>query len=239
MIIKAFLDILFPPLCHICKEFIPDAGDIHLCPGCMEGVKLLTSPLCRVCGVPFYTEGGADHLCGQCAISPPCFAAARGATLFEGPVKELIHNLKYNKAVRLARPLSIITARHLAPFVQNCSPHMIIPVPLHIKRLRARGFNQSALIADRLSKEWGVPLSRRALSRVRWTEPQIKMSAEERVWNVKGAFAVKEPAMVRGRRVLLIDDVCTTGSTINECARTLLAAGAAQVFVTTAARAVF
>lgn len=237
MIFKLFLDILFPPLCHHCRAFIPAAGPVHLCPACRAACISPVTPICTVCGVPFLTEGGADHPCGSCALKPPPFIAARTAMLFDGPVREMIHRFKYDKRVHLARPLGLLAAVQLAPFARMTAPDLIIPVPLHVKRLRQRGFNQSVLLGNVLAHEWRVPLCRRNLCRIRWTDPQIGLSAEERVSNVRGAFAVTNPALVKGKRVLLLDDVYTTGSTVAECARALNKAGARAVTVVTVARA--
>ncbi len=236
--LKAFLDILFPPRCHFCKAFIPDAGAIHLCAGCLEACALIRSPLCKICGIPFLTAGDFDHLCGGCITEPPRFTAARAAALFDGPVRELIHRLKYNGRVQLCRPLGLLVGQQLGPFAEAVSADMIIPVPLHIKRLRQRGFNQAVLLGEILAREWRLPLSCRNLRRIRWTEPQINLSAAERVANVRGAFAVSEPALLRGKRIILVDDVFTTGSTVAECTRVLFKAEAAEVCVVTVARAV-
>jgi ComF family protein len=115
---------------------------------------------------------------------------------------------------------------------------MIVPVPLHARRLRSRGFNQAVLLGEVLARQWHLPLARQALKRIRWTEPQISLSAEERRVNVKGAFAVPDIAAVMGKHVLLLDDVFTTGSTVEECSRVLKRSGAAAVTVITIARAV-
>lgn len=237
MLLRTLLDIVFPPLCHHCRAFIPDAGPVHLCPACLAASTWLAAPLCTVCGVPFLTAGGADHPCGSCTLTPPPFAAARAAMLFDGPIRELIHRFKYDKRVHLARPLGLLAAGQLVPFARLTATDLIIPVPLHIKRLRQRGFNQAVLLGNVLAREWRIPLCRRNLRRIRWTEPQIGLSATERVSNVRGAFAVRDPALVRGKRVLLIDDVYTTGSTVAECARVLKQAGAQAVSVATVARA--
>jgi ComF family protein len=236
--LKAFLDILFPPRCHFCKAFIPDAGAIHLCAVCLEACTLILSPLCKICGIPFLTAGDDDHLCGGCITEPPRFTAARAAALFDGPVRELIHRLKYNGRVQLCRPLGLLTGQQLGPFAETASADLVIPVPLHIKRLRQRGFNQAVLLGEILSREWRLPLSRRNLRRIRWTEPQIKLTAAERVANVRGAFAVSAPALLRGKRIILVDDVYTTGSPVAECTRVLFKAEAAEVCVVTVARAV-
>jgi ComF family protein len=190
-----------------------------------------------VCGIPFLTAGGDDHLCGDCIKEPPRFTAARGATLFDGPIRELIHRFKYNGRVQLCRPLALLAARQLRPFAEEFSPELLIPVPLHVKRLRQRGFNQAVLLGEILAREWRLPLSRRNLQRTRWTEPQINLSAAERVANVRGAFRISAPDLIKDRRIFLVDDVYTTGSTAAECARVLFKADAAAVFVITIARA--
>ena len=235
--LKALLDILFPPLCHGCKAFIPSAGELHLCPACRAGSPVIASPLCPVCGGPFLTEGGIDHRCGSCIDEPPPFAAARAAVQFDGPVRNLIHTFKYHKQVRHCRPLALLVAEELREFAAASAADIIIPVPLHVKRLRERSFNQAILLGEVLARKWRLPLSRSNLCRIRWTEPQINLKAEERRENVRGAFAVKFPGAVRGLRVILVDDVYTTGSTVAECARTLKKAGAEAVFVVTVARA--
>lgn len=237
MLLKALLDTLFPSLCHCCKAFIPDAGALHLCPECRAGSPSIASPRCPVCGLPFLTEGGIDHRCGGCLDAPPPFAAARAAVLFDGPVRELIHRFKYGKTVRHCRPLALLAAEHLAGCTAEWGADLVVPVPLHVKRLRQRGFNQAVLLGEVLARKWQLPLSRNSLRRIRWTEPQINLAAAERRENVRGAFAVKDPAAVRGKRIILVDDVYTTGSTVAECARTLKRGGAEAVFVVTVARA--
>jgi ComF family protein len=231
-----FLDLLFPPLCHSCRAFIPNAGRIHICTDCLATSRSLDSPFCTVCGVPFRTEGGLDHLCGDCLSKPPAFAAARAAVVYEGAVRELIHRFKYSGRVQARRPLGLLLAERLAGFVHDVAPDLILPVPLHPKRLRRRGFNQAVLLGELVSREWGVPMARRVIRRVRWTEPQITLAAGDRAANVRGAFAVADPDIVRGKRILLIDDVMTTGSTLSECARMLGKAGAAAVFAAVVAR---
>jgi ComF family protein len=236
--LKALLDILFPPRCHFCKAFIPNAGELHLCAACLEGCSLISSPLCSVCGIPFQTEAGDDHTCGSCIGEPPRFTAARAAALFDGPVRELIHRFKYNGRVQHCRPLALLVSQWIGPFVEEFSADLLVPVPLHVKRLRQRGFNQAVLLGGILACEWRLPLSRANLRRIRWTEPQINLTAAERVANVRGAFSVYDPALIRDKRIILLDDVYTTGSTAAECARVLFRAEAAAVCVVTVARAV-
>jgi ComF family protein len=235
--ITALLDFFFPPLCHVCRTFIPDAGPLHICPACLEQMKAVGQPLCHICGIPFI-GAGADHICGNCHKQPPSYDAARAAFIYDGHCRTLIHSFKYNNKIHLRRPLALLAGQRLQEFISTRAPDLIIPVPLHVKRLRSRGFNQAVLLGELLARVWRLPLERQALKRVRWTEPQINLSADKRHDNVKGAFAVSAGFAVAGKRVLLIDDVLTTGSTAKECATVLKRAGAIDVTVITVARAV-
>jgi ComF family protein len=231
------IDLVFPPLCHGCRLPVPGGEELHLCRPCRERVPAVSSPLCTVCGIPFATEGGIDHRCGDCISAPPPFASARAAGTFDDLLPELIHRFKYEHRTHLRRPLGLLMAERLDRHRRETGAEILVPVPLHRKRLKDRGFNQAVLLGGILSRKWGLPLSPDALCRHRWTEPQIALSAGERPGNVRGAFSVRRPEVVEGRTVMLIDDVCTTGSTLAECARTLLKAGAASVHAVTIARA--
>lgn len=232
----AILDFLFPPLCHICREFIPGAGRLHICRLCLEAISVVSHPLCPVCGVPFYGSGN-DHCCGACLKEPPNFDAARAAIIHEGPGRNLIHAFKYSYKTHLRRPLALLIVEHLTDFVAERKPDLIVPVPLHVSRLASRGFNQALLLGEVLAREWQLPLQRRAMRRIRRTEPQITLAADQRRNNVRGAFIVADAAVVSGKRVLLVDDVFTTGSTVEECSKMLKKAGAAEVLVITVSRA--
>lgn len=232
---SALLDFLFPPLCHVCGAFIPGAGRLHLCDSCRENMPLPGQPLCPICGIPF-PGVGQDHPCGSCLKTPPHFRAARAALLHEGPGRDLIHAFKYNGRTELRRPLGLLLVERLSEFVAVWRPELIIPVPLHLRRLRGRGFNQALLLAELLAREWGIPLRRRLLKRVRWTDPQVSLAADQRRENVRNAFKVSDAALVADRRVLLVDDVFTTGSTVDECSRVLARAGSREVLVVTVSR---
>jgi ComF family protein len=238
MFFMAFLDIIFPPRCHVCRCFLAEPTDIHLCDSCREKVIIVRSPLCTICGVPFATENGIDHTCGHCLTTRRPFAGARAAARFEGPLQELIHRFKYGNKIHLSRPLGLLTATVLGDFHPAVSADCIVPVPLHRRRLRERGFNQSQLIGRILAKSWEIPLSVHNLRRIRWTTPQTGLSAAERERNIRGAFAVVKPDRLEGKRLLLVDDVYTTGSTVTECAKTLRQSGAKEVYVVTVARSV-
>lgn len=233
---RAVLDFLFPPLCHVCRTFIPAAGPLHICSACRERLLPIASPLCVVCGMP-YVGAGEDHTCGTCVTSHHHYDAARAALEYEGVSRDLIHAFKYRSKTHLSRPLALLTIERLTGFVSSWSPDLIIPVPLHRKRLRSRGFNQAVLLGAIFSSHWKIPLDRHNLRRIRWTEPQVNLPAHDRRSNVKGAFCIQDAARVQGRRVLLVDDVLTTGSTVEECAAMLKGVGSAEVIVITVARA--
>ena len=232
----SILDFVFPPLCHICKSFIPDAGAVHICNSCREQMPLIVSPLCTACGIPYLGAGG-DHVCGLCIKDRPNFDAARAAFVYEGPCREMVHSFKYQNKTHLRRPLALLTVDHLADFIASVPSDLIMPVPLHRARLRSRGFNQAVLLGEIISRKISIPMDRDNLKRIRWTEPQVNLSANERRTNVKDAFSVRDAARVQGSNILLLDDVLTTGSTVEECARVLKTAGAARVSVVTVARA--
>jgi ComF family protein len=231
------VDLVFPPLCHACRELLPDGGEPMLCSACLAAATPLLSPLCSCCGRPFADFGGGDHLCGNCLTAPPPFAMARGALLFAGTTRDLIHQFKYGGRVMLRRPLALLTAGHLDSYAVKFGADLIVPVPLHKRRLRQRGFNQAVLLGEVFAARWDLPLQRNNLQRSRWTEPQVNLTAAARAENVKGAFTLAEPDLINGKRILLVDDVYTTGSTVKECSRVLNRAGALDVAVVTVARA--
>ena len=231
----ALLDVILPPICHICRSFIPNAGNLHICPTCRDRLPLVSSPLCVICGIPF-TGTGSDHRCGACLTHPPHFDTARAHFLYEGALRDLIHSFKYNQNTKLRYPLALLTLEGVSELLPDHNPNLIIPVPLHRSRLRQRGFNQAVLLGRVLSRQLSLPMLTDVLVRTRSTEPQIELSAAERRLNVKGAFKVRKPDRVAGKRILLLDDVMTTGSTMDECAKELKRAGADVVIAATIAR---
>ncbi len=234
---QALLDFVFPPLCHLCRRHVPDAGALHICEPCRTELAYIGQPLCTICGEPF-AGSGPDHPCGTCLTDPPHFDTARAALIHQGGARTLIHSFKYHHKTHLKRPLALLITERLADHARHAACNLILPVPLHRRRLRERGFNQSLLLAEQLSRCWNIPFERQLLRRTRETIPQAELHADQRRSNVREAFAVADPAMLAGRRVMLVDDVITTGSTANECARTLKRAGARAVSVIAVARAV-
>ena len=236
-IVKGLIDLIFPPLCAFCCTPLAEDDTGEVCPGCLDNVHFISPPICPKCGLPFPMEVGEDHLCGQCLRGQWHFGSARALGLYEGAIREAIHQLKYEGKAFLAKSLVGLLDKGY-PFIDHPSYDLLVPVPLHPKRLRERGFNQALLLGSAIGRRIGVSCTGFALKKTRWSEPQIHLSPKEREGNVKGSFAVMDPEEVRGKRVLLVDDVMTTGSTVNACARELLKAGAGEVDVFTLARAI-
>jgi ComF family protein len=217
----------------------------YLCPACIQTFTAVTSPLCRQCGVMFKGREGEDHLCEGCLRSENYFGIARAAGVYNRAMMAVIHSFKYSEKVQLARPLSLLLLAVFLKYWRQRPIDLIVPVPLYKKRLRKRGFNQSYLIV----KDWPVLLTRwrspgkdvhidpYVLQRTRPTLPQTGLGRKDRMSNVKKAFALTSPEKVKDRRVLIIDDVLTTGATANECTRVLLGGGAKAVDILTVARA--
>jgi ComF family protein len=233
---RAAFDLLLPPTCPTCDAPV-DAPHL-MCAACFQGITLLAEPFCRRCGVPFPHQeaGGRARLCPTCQHAPPEFDRARAAFRYDAGSERLILPLKYADRTELAAVLALHMARAGAELLRAAD--LLVPVPLHRRRLFARRYNQAALLARALARRSGRPAVPDALVRRRATAALGQMSAAERAAEVADAFAVRacrEPR-VRGRRVLLIDDVLTSGATANACTRALRAAGATAVDVLAAAR---
>ncbi len=231
---RAALDLLFPPACLGCGIGLPSSRPPLFCPACLEQITPVKPPFCTCCGRPLPDAAGSGHTCGRCLAKPPAFSKARAIVLYDGPVAEAIHRFKYQGET--AGLASFAHFKHTAVLPDLTVPDLILPVPLHPKRLRQRGFNQAQKLAAAFFPGQKDRLRPDLLVRLRQTAPQTGMSGKDRRHNLRRAFAVAQPDLVRDRRVLLVDDVYTTGSTVNECAKVLLRAGAALVEVLTLAR---
>jgi ComF family protein len=216
------VDLFYPPRCALCERF----GAL-LCTGCLDSMPRADGLRCSVCWLPLRGDGA----CYQCQEGPRAFTALRSAFRYEGKARELVHGFKF----RDLSSLSEVMAAEMSPLVDR-QTDVIVPVPLSGSRQRERGYNQSRLLARALSTSLQLPLAD-ALKRTRSSRPQTRsFSREERRQNVEGAFSVRRPGIVTGLRVLLVDDVATTGATLDACARALLAAGALEVRAVTFAR---
>jgi ComF family protein len=238
------VDWLYPPRCRGCGGRIHGRDAECFCAACWRQILLIAHPLCRVCGRPFPDASGDDHICGPCLSRPPAFTQARAWACYpreeaaEHPLRQAIQRFKYGRKVSLGKPLGRVLAHGCRSWLEEWKLNVIVPVPLHPKRLRWRGFNQSVLLGRELGRIFDLPLDPFLLQREVETPPQTQLSEEERRRNVRGAFVVNPSNSVENRSILLLDDVYTSGATVNECSRCLKAAGASEVYVLTLARAV-
>ena len=224
-----FLAFLYPPRCLICKTL----GASGLCAACADQIAPVAAPFCPVCGHTL-----SDSRCANCAAQTPAFRRCRSLGVYDDVLRHAIHQFKYRDRPQLAGPLGCLLALYARAHASDLNSlrfDALLPVPMHSVRRRVRGYNQSERLARVLGTELGLPLLSGALVRVRPTRPQVGLTAEARRTNLRGAFVVRQPDLVSGKTLLLIDDVVTTGSSLHECAATLNAAGAAAVYALTLA----
>ncbi|MCH7978381.1 MAG: ComF family protein [Acidobacteria bacterium] len=238
--------LVFPASCRVCQSAIEGFTPVPVCPACLRAARPYAGLECAGCGL--FLRGNAalqeTLYCGLCLQGAFVFEQARSFGRYEGVLRSLIHHLKYDGFRPLARPLGKLLA-HTVQRLDAPVFDLVLPVPLHSKRQRRRGFNQAALLAAALSAELsaetspvsGIRVRTEDCVRVRDTRPQTGLRAPERRKNVDGAFEVLRPERVQSRHLLLVDDVITTGATVNACAQALLDAGAGRVSVVTLARA--
>lgn len=236
-ILRGLADILFPPACVVCDKLLE--GDLHFsfCPACFSKVRFISHPLCPRCGLPYFTETESDHLCGDCLSRKQYFTSVRSLGVYETSLLKAIQRFKYHGSLHAGEALGSLMAALSHQTFDDGQYDVLMPVPLHIQRLRERGFNQSLVLARAVASRFSVELDFMTLRRTASTAPQTGLKKEERAANVRGAFKLEEGHRVKGKKVLVIDDVYTTGSTVRECARILTRGGAERVGVLTLARA--
>src|ERR1700722_9928591 len=244
------INFLYPPRCAACDIRLGSDARRRLCAECHSRIDRMPEPLCEVCGIPLAATHADPHAaeaiewCTNCRTAPPYFTRARAVVRYRHDggdderdvVPSIIRRHKYGLDQSLAYALAECLGDELP--LGDANYDLVIPVPLHRERLRWRGFNQAAMLANAVARRIDRPLDLRTLVRVRPTPPQTRQNRVERVKNLRRAFAVRRPARLSSPRILLIDDVMTTGATADECARTLIAAGARRGDVLTLARAV-
>jgi competence protein ComFC len=233
--LAAMASLFYPPACAVCSDMV-DAGE-YLCTGCDAKLTRIVPPFCAKCSEPFPAAISNIFTCANCGHRRLHFDAAVAAYRSRGIVRKVVLHFKYSGQIHLRHLVArwLITALD-DERLRSATFDIIVPVPLHPARERERGFNQSALIAELLSAHTMLPVQP-LLQRVRYTTTQTVFDRAERMQNLHGAFRLRKTAVVRGLRVLLVDDVLTTGSTLSECARVLKMAGAGSVYAATAARA--
>jgi ComF family protein len=230
--------LLYPSFCEVCQAFLEKPGESILCLSCQEKIKPRPwDSYCLCCG-RFFEGAGEPHLCLGCLEKTPPFSKHRSCGRYEGIIKDVILLYKYRGFEGLGR--------YLAGYVEQAlgseedlwlDVDAIVPVPLHRVREKERGFNQSRVLAKKLSRIKKIQLLDRRLVKVKNIPPQTSLEAKERVRNVRGAFRVKRPGAIKGKVILLVDDVYTTGSTLSECSLALKDAGAKEVRAVTIAQA--
>jgi ComF family protein len=230
----AALDLLLPPRCLKCGADVGAAG--ALCPACWRKITFLGPPCCACCGLPFAFDQGEGALCGACAGAAPAFTQARSAMRYDEESRRLVLAFKHGDRLHLAPSLGAWMRRAGAELLAGCDA--LVPVPLHWTRLFARRYNQAAVLAHAVAASGGPSVGADWLVRRRRTPSQGKRNAEGRRRNVAGAFALNPGRSVRGLRIVVVDDVFTTGATLEECAKVLLRAGARHVDALTLARTV-
>ena len=231
-------DVIFPPRCLGCGEIFHPLTRQVFCPSCEEKIRFITGDICPVCGTIFPDSPARSHLCGNCMDDKTYFSCARAVVSYETIILNTIHEFKYGNNIPVGEMLASFMADFSFPDVDFTGYSLIIPVPLHIKRLRQRGFNQSLILARALAEKWQIPVNFSLLKRHKFTLTQTGLNKTERTQNIKGAFEVSDKKKIAGKNVVLVDDVYTTGATINECAKTLIKAGASKVTVLTLARVI-
>ena len=222
---------LYPAKCRVCEEALGVTSMPYICDDCWRDIQFLEPPWCDICGTP-----GVDGLCDACAISPPRYGKLRSIAFYQTTLQQAIHLFKFEKKK--------VLAQHLIQLTNACMPtdcciaeyDFVLPIPVHKKRLRERGFNQAELLANAIAETQGVPVLTDVLIRHRHTVAQSSLDREARQQNIIGAFEICHPEIISGKRLLVIDDVFTTGATIREAVSELWTADPAEIDVLTVAR---
>jgi ComF family protein len=234
---QGVVDLFFPPRCLSCSELLISDKSFGFCPECLQRISFLSPPVCSICGASLPGNSEKDALCHRCAMVRPPFEMCRSVGQYESVLLEAIHDLKYRGVIAAGVVLGNLLTSYAGTHLPVGEYDKVIPVPLHRKRLRERGFNQSLLLAKAVAHNFSLKLDFSSLRRRIHTQPQISLGKKDRAANVRNAFEVVRGENITGSRILLVDDVYTTGSTVRECARVLLEGGAQSVSVVTVARA--
>jgi ComF family protein len=239
--LDAVTSVLFAAPCRICGQILTNASRIPICTDCLAGFERITPPLCECCGRPFASrvaDQAIKPLCRLCRVEFFAFERARSFAIYNDTLFEAILLMKYDEVTRLGTWFAERIAGCVASDPGEWRADVVVPVPLHPERRRERGYNQAELIARPLAKRLGLKVNARLLTRIKPRPPQLLLSRSERWKSVHGAYATPDGARVDNLRVLLVDDVMTTGATLDACARALKKAGASKVLGLTVARLV-
>jgi competence protein ComFC len=234
--INTTLGFFYPEVCALCQDEKATAQTGFVGPRCRSQVQWIRPPFCQRCGLPFAGDITASFECSNCRDMELHFSSARSAVVAKTVVLEAIHHFKYSRALWFENFLAGLLATEAAPVLRGQKNSFIVPVPLHPLKRREREFNQAETLAMRLSEATGIPVNAQLLHRVKATETQTHLRRDERAENMRRAFAMRQGVKLNGERIIVVDDVLTTGATTNDCARALKSAGASDVCVWTVAR---
>lgn len=226
-LLGGFIDLLFPPRCLVCHTFTDSGSICHLCSGDFTHIR---APLCPICGTPFRSGLEENRVCEGCLRKRPAFDQAAAPYLYQGQLMRAIHGFKYEGKAHLADVLGPLLASFAEAWLPARFGMVVMPVPLHPRRLRERGFNQSLLLARHAAARLNAEVDFLSLRRMRDTKPQMELKVDQRRRNVRRAFVMLGSKPWTDKTVILVDDVATTGSTLHECARVLKKAGCKQVY---------
>ena len=236
-LITAALDYIYPRACACCHNMLHN-DEAFVCHDCEDALVPIQPPICPTCGSPVLEEKPDQKRCGNCLRGTVYFEQIRaGLDYNDERVRNMIHTFKFEYVHAMAKELSRFMIPAFDTYYKNEIMDAIVPVPLHKSRQRQREFNQSLLLAEYPAKHTGLPLRSDWVIRSRWTQPQTRLKPDERIQNIQGAFSVRHPGEVKDQTILLIDDVVTTGSTVNELSRVLREHGAKRILVLSLARA--
>ncbi len=232
------INLLYPANCHVCGTALRPFGDSPVCPACRRKISFIGVRACAGCGLPLRetVPVGEEFLCGGCRTARHYFERGVSAFVYDGPARELIHLFKYSGSSYLARFFALSLADAVRERLDVTGAELVVPVPLHRSRRRKRGYNQAGEIARRLARLLGLRCKPGALQRLSQCGSQVGRTRARRKENVRGCFRVLDRRLVRERTIFLVDDVYTTGATVDECSKVLLRAGAERVIALTAAR---
>jgi len=237
--VDAGLHFFYPEVCQICGNSRATPAEGYVCSQCWSrdgGIRFIKPPFCERCGLPYEGDITTVFECTNCREMDLHFRSARSAVVAGGLVLEVIHRYKYQRALWFEPFLADLLARQAGPVLRQEKWDMIVPVPLHSAKKREREFNQAERLASRLSATAHIPVNRRLLQRTQATRTQTRLTRPQRAANVRNAFAIRSGQPLHGERIVLVDDVLTTGATTSACAKALSAAGAGEVCVWTVAR---
>ncbi|MCG9129547.1 ComF family protein [Candidatus Poribacteria bacterium] len=232
-VIETALTFLYPAHCKVCEKTIGLESIPYLCGYCWDSLEFVTRPWCEICGIQ-----SNEEICSECATTPPRYGKLRTIAFYGTILQKIIHLYKFEKKRSLAKYLSDLMIRHLPNDCNFDEYDYILPIPIHKNRLRERGFNQSILISKGISKEIGIDICTDALVRSKNTSPQSSLARDARQSNIVGAFEIKNKKLIEGKRILIFDDVYTTGATVNEAVNMLWNEDPLEIDVLTLARTV-